>query len=70
MSKLFEEWLVELAKNENYSILDRLPEYLNSEYDRARDRSAERDRLTAYFRNNAPKTPFSTLVLEVIADTK
>jgi hypothetical protein len=70
MSKLFEEWLVELAKNENYSVLDRLPEYLNSEYDRVRDRSAERDRLIAYFRNNAPKTPFSTLILEVIADTK
>ncbi len=67
MTKLFEEFLVELAKNENYSILGRLPDYLASEYAKVRNPAAERERLTHYFRQNAPRSVFSKLVLEVIA---
>lgn len=66
MTKLFEDWLVELAKNENYSLLDRLPGYLASQYEKADDALTERNRLASYFSNHAPRTPFANLVLEEI----
>lgn len=70
MTKTFEEWLVEITKNENFALLEKLPEYLSSEYGKAADRKAERDRLAGYFENNVPRTPFSLLVLEAITTTK
>ncbi len=66
MPKLFEDWLIELAKDENYSVLDKLPEYLRNQYAKVGDAAAECHRLTAYFQDYAPHSPFSGLVLEAI----
>jgi hypothetical protein len=66
MTKLFEDWLVELAKNESFSTLEKLPDYLDSHYAKTGNRIAERKRLAAYFQNHTPRTPFSLQVLEVI----
>lgn len=66
MPELFEDWLVELAKTENYSALDKLPEYLSGQYAKAGNAIAERNRLASYFQNYGPHSPFSGLVLEAI----
>ena len=70
MTKLFEEWLIELAKNEQFSLLERLPGYLAGHYAKSRDPAAEREKLAGYFANNAPRTPFSRLIQDVVAETK
>lgn len=70
MSKLFEEWLVEIAKNENYYLLEKLPEFLSDQYEKAGNRAAERERLAAYVKDNMPRTPFSIVLLETITGTK
>jgi hypothetical protein len=70
MLQLFEDWLIEMAKNESYMLLEKLPDYLNGHLSRVRDVDAERKRLLAYFRNNAPRGVFSRMILETITETQ
>jgi hypothetical protein len=66
MTQLFEDWLVELAKNESFSILEKLPDYLDSHYAKTGNRVAERNRLAAYVQDHTARTPFRLQLMEII----
>ena len=66
MTTTFNQWLVDLAKNEQFSLLETLPHYLTTHYNECGDKTVERVRLVNYFTDYAPKTSFSRLVLEAI----
>lgn len=66
MSNMFEDWLVEIAKNESFSLLDKIPAYTEGHCSKMRNPAAERGRLVNYVRDYAPRTAFSALILAAI----
>ena len=66
MIETYEEWLVEIAKNETFSLLEKLPEYTEAHCGKARNPPAERRRLVDYVRNHAPHTAFSAMLIATV----
>jgi hypothetical protein len=66
MSDMIEEWFVEIAKNESFGLLDKIPVYTESHCSKMRNPRAERGRLVSYVRDYAPRTAFSAMILAAI----
>ena len=68
MTQPFEDFLVDLANKGDPSVLDRLDGYLDGHLARSSNAAAERQRLAIAFRDRAPETELSRLMLDRIVN--
>ncbi len=66
MIETYEEWLVEAAKNETFSLLAKVPGYTEAHCGKMRNPAAERRRLADYIRDYAPRTAFTAMLITAV----